>query len=394
MGGKRERSGVVAISKSSIQISFTYRGIACRERLRLEPTPANLRRAANHRSAILDAIERGTFNYATTFPDSPKRFLFAEQQGEGVPLEVYLEGWLARQKAILKASTFTGYRRIVENVLIPMWGRKALTDIRRPDVRAWCEAQEAGNKRLANVQSVLRQALQDALDDELIDTNPLYGWKFARKDAPKPTDDIDPFSAEEQAAILKACRDDQVRNLFQFAFWTGLRTSELVALEWGDVDWLRGTVRISRAQTQAADEVEVTKTRRSTRDVKLLAPALSALNNQKALTMMKGDRVFLDPRHGEPWAGDQPIREGAWTPALKLAKVRYRNPYQTRHTYASMMLTAGENPIWVAGQMGHSDTTMIFRNYGRWIPDASPLAGQKAIEMFGYDAEQRTKVSR
>ncbi|MFT4171792.1 MAG: site-specific integrase [Rhodocyclaceae bacterium] len=381
MGGKRERTGVVAISKSSIQISFTFRGVACRERIKLEPTPTNLRRAANHRSAILDAIERGTFDYAATFPDSPKRFLFAEQKGEGVPLETYLEPWIARQKALLKASTWTGYRRIVENVLIPTWGKKALTDIRRPDIRQWCEEQTCTNKRLANVQSVLRQALQDALDDELIDANPLYGWKFARKEAPKPTDDIDPFSADEQRAIVDACRHDQVRNLFQFAFWSGLRTSELVALEWGDVDWRRGLVRVSRAQTQAADEAEVTKTRRSTRDVKLLAPALEALQAQKAHTFMAGGRVFHDPRYNTPWDGDQPIR-GMWIPALRLAGVRYRNPYQTRHTYASMMLTAGENPVWVANQMGHSDTTMIFRNYGRWIPDASPLAGGKAVEMF------------
>lgn len=92
--------------------------------------------------------------------------------------------------------------------------------------------------------------------------------------------------------------------------------------------------------------------------------------------------VFLNPRTGEPWAGDQPIRHGAWTHALRLAGVRYRRPYQTRHTYASMMLTAGENPVWVAGQMGHADIGMIFRNYGRWIRDSAPEAGNKAVEMF------------
>ena len=66
--------------------------------------------------------------------------------------------------------------------------------------------------------------------------------------------------------------------------------------------------------------------------------------------------------------------------------MRYRRPYQTRHTYASMMLSAGESPMWVAQQMGHSDWTMIARVYGRWIPEAAPDAGQKAVKIFAEKA--------
>jgi len=42
-------------------------------------------------------------------------------------------------------------------------------------------------------------------------------------------------------------------------------------------------------------------------------------------------------------------------PAMKKSGVRYRYPYQTRHTYASIMLSPGEHPVWVAKQMEHSD---------------------------------------
>jgi integrase len=395
MGNERKRTGVVAVSESSVQISFTYKGIHCRERLKLQPTPANLKRAEQHRAAILHAIERGSFDYSITFPNSPNKFKFSEQKGAGYPLETWLEKWLGDQKAHVKSSTWDDYRKIVFNTLIPAFGSIDLPDFKRSDVREWAKEQTASNKRLANVQSVLRISLQDALDDELIDANPMYGWKFERKEAPKPEDDVDPFDAEEQAAILDACTDPQHRNFFQFAFWTGLRTSELVALEWGDIDWKRGFIRVTRALTQASDEAETTKTRRGTRDVKLLPPAIEALTDQKKYSFMKGDAVFLNPRTDNRWEGDQPIRQGAWIHAVKLAKVRYRRPYQTRHTYASMMLTAGESPIWLAGQMGHSDTTMIFRNYGRWIPDAVPDAGNKAVEMFApTSAKQAAKKLR
>lgn len=391
MGGKRERSGVKAISETSIQITFTFQGVLCRERVKLQPTPANLKRAENHRAAILDAIERGTFDYGATFPDSPRRYKFVVVVGEGILLEEWLEKWLKRQEQHLKASTFDGYRKTVNNVLIPAFGRKMVADLKRSDVRAWCEEQTATNKRLSNVQSVLRKALQDALDDELIDINPMHGWKFTRREAVKTVDSIDPLSAEEQQAILESCKDPQHRNLFEFAFWSGLRTSELCALEWGDIDWLKGFVRVRRAMTRAADEPEDPKTRRGARDVKILPAALRALIAQKAHTFMADQYVFHDPRYGQPWDGDQSIRAGAWIPALRKAGVRYRNPYQTRHTYASMMLTAGESPIWVASQMGHADTAMIFRNYGRWIPDALPEAGGKAAAMFDLKIKQPQK---
>lgn len=392
MGGERKRTGVRAASDTSINLDFTYKGIRCKERIRLKPTPANLKRAEQHLAAIHDAIARGTFDYATTFPDSPRRFLFADQPGAGYKIETFLEAWIERQKQHLKASTWDDYRKIVFHTLIPAFGATHLAEIKRADIRAWCEKQAVSNKRLANVQSVLRAALQAAVDDELIEQNPLYGWKFRRKEAPKPEDDVDPFSADEQTAILEHCRDPQHRNLFRFAFWTGLRTSELVALEWGDIDWLRGTMRISRAMTQVADAAEGTKTRKGTRDVKLLAPALQALEAQKAHSLLANGAVFLNPRTGQPWAGDQPIRHGAWTPALRLAGVRYRRPYQTRHTYASMMLTAGESPVWLAQQMGHSDLTMIARTYGRWITDAAPDAGNKAVALFSQVAEKWPKA--
>ncbi len=71
--------------------------------------------------------------------------------------------------------------------------------------------------------------------------------------------------------------------------------------------------------------------------------------------LMVGQEVFHSPRTSAPWEGDDAIRKTAWVYALKKTGLRYRRPYQTRHTYASMMLTAGENPVWVAAQMGHRD---------------------------------------
>lgn len=386
MGGTRQYEGVRSRSEKSIEIDFVYRGIRCRETFRLAPTPANLKRVSQHRAVVLEAIAHGTFDYAVTFPDSKNRFKFAERpQSAGLRLEDYLESWIKAKKKQLKASTYTGYEKIVTMLTAattPRLGAIYLPNLRRAHIKEWCSHQESSNKWLANVQSVLRSALQDALDDDLIEINPLYGWKYENVDAIKPIDDVDPFTTAEREAILAACRDQQHKNQFEFAFWTGLRTSELVALTWEDIDWLRGEARINKARTQSAEAPETTKTRAGVRDVKLLAPALAALQRQKSFTFLEGGVIFRDPRTGAPWTGDEPIRQGPWKTALKRAGVRYRRPYQTRHTYASMMLTAGEPLGWLANQLGHRDLTLLARIYARWIKSATPDVGSKAVAMF------------
>src|SRR5690606_25438322 len=114
-----------------------YRGRRCREIIKLKPTPANLRRAEGHRAAILLAIENGTFDYASTFPDSPNAARFAILPGQTETVEKYLTGWLASQKKQIKASSYDGYRKIVDNLLIPEFGPVMLASWKRKDVKEW-----------------------------------------------------------------------------------------------------------------------------------------------------------------------------------------------------------------------------------------------------------------
>lgn len=381
-----QRRGWKRASASSYQIAFTYRGVECKERVKLKPCAANDKRVERFRASVVHAIEAGTFDYATTFPNSKnaQRFAEAEQSlGVGTTVEYQLKRWLTRVEPEVASSTWHDWSNIVHNQLVPAFGQYTLAELRRSHVRDWCASLDVTNKRIANLLTPLRLAMDEAVDvDEILDTNPIKGWSYRRRAPPTP-DHVDPLTAEEQSAVLRAIPASSGRNVLQFAFWTGMRTSELVALLWSDVDWQRRTVRVSRAQSQHSSRPEATKTAAGVRDVKLLPPALAAITEQYPISKdHPSGRVWLNPRTGEPWTGDQALRKTLWTPALRAAGVRYRNPYQTRHTYASMMLSAGEPPRWVASQMGHSDLQMIFRRYSRWIPDAQPDAGDRAVALF------------
>ncbi len=213
--------------------------------------------------------------------------------------------------------------------------------------------------------------LGDAYADGLIDHNPMARIRSLKSTSDR---DPDPFTPDEVSRILAAC-DGPMRNLLQFAFATGLRTTELLGLRWCDIDLESGTAYIHRSVIKGHEE-ERTKTRSGRREIMLLPMAMSALQQQAQYSYLAGERVFMEPLSCQPWQSSKQLAR-RWTRILRLAKVRYRNPYQTRHTYASMLLTAGEHPMWVAQQMDHKDWGMLVVCMVDGLPMLSPTPGQK-----------------
>jgi len=356
----------------SIQIDFTHRGQRCRETLKLEPTKANLLFAEHMHSTILHEIAIGTFHYNKHFPDSKRAALFSDNHTGNLLIKDALQSFLDAKKRTVAHSTFISYESAVNHHLTPIFGKTRVSDLTTHAIRQWIGGLTISNKRINNVLIPLRGIFGDAFADGAIERNPMdriKNLKVVQKDP-------EPFTFEEQNRILAAL-DGQGKNLIQFAFWTGLRTSEYVALEWGDIDWIKGTAYVQRALVRGV--LKEPKTRAGKREVLLLPNALEALNNQKKFTYENGKQIFHNPVTNKPWCSDVKIRDRVWVPALKAAGVRYRNPYQTRHTYASMLLSAGENPAWISKQMGHTNMTMFLQRYGRYMPDHDPLAGQKII---------------
>jgi len=373
----RDGSGVREATATTYEIEFTFHGERCRERVKLKPCATNRRIVEKHRADIIYAIENGTFDYSVTFPKS-KRAAKLRVENEVLSIGALLDKWLDSKERHIKASTYNGYRKAI-GVLKVAFGEMAASDIKKRDLREWCDKLTCGNKRIRNLVQPLKDAMQGAVDDELIDINPIKDFRYKRIEPPKD-DHVDPLSREEAEKLLLSLTG-QYKNQVQFALWTGLRPSELIALQWGDIDFIRGVVWVHLAKTQDSREVETTKTNAGTREVKLLAPALSALGGQKVHTFLSGKHIFINEMTGKPFTGDQQLWR-AWRRSLLKAGIRYRNPYQTRHSYASWLVTSGENLSWIATQMGHSSAIVTAKHYARFLTDSQPDAGNKAVDLF------------
>ena len=115
-----------------------------------------------------------------------------------------------------------------------------------------------------------------------------------------------------------------------------------------------------------------TKTKKSKRYIDCIEPVVEALKEQHGLTG-KGRYIFLT-QEGERMNPDH-FRKVVWMPALEKADFEYRPPIQTRHTFATMMISSGEDIGWVQNMLGHSSLQMIYTRYYAWIPRSTRMDG-------------------
>lgn len=347
---------------NSIQIDLPINGQRARFSIPIPPTPQSFEYASNIRAAALLDIAKGTFKATKYFPDSRSSFV---KSSKTPTVKEALDTFVRDSERTLSPSTTRDYKSAIDYHLVPAFGEKHLSDITTVEIRNWIAGLDISSKRINNILIPLRKVFADAYYSEQLDSNPLDRIKHLPHRSQAP----DPFTLDEIDLILKHC-SPLVRELFQFAFWTGLRTSELIALEWQDVDLANKQVFISKAEVRGI--LKPPKTYSGKRTVALLPLALAALNSILRINPKPAVRVFINPKTNAPWSSDGQIRKTGWAPALDAAGIEYRRPYQTRHTYASQLLSLGAEPMWVAQQMGHRDWGMIRRVYGRWIKESRP----------------------
>jgi integrase len=214
----------------------------------------------------------------------------------------------------------------------------------------------------------------------------LYDRAYIRRlSAGAPDPEIDPYTEEERDRIIEAFRDKRGRfcPFIFFQFWTGARTSEGVALRWGNVDLERRVawIRVSRVLGREGRP----KTGKSKRELVLHENLVEVLRDHLPLHPKHDDFVFTT-------ASGTPIDQAnfyrrEWAPMLRVLKIRPRPFYNTRHTYISYMLNIGAKPLWVARQTGTS-LVMIEKHYGR-----AKVVAEELDELIS-EAEERAAASR
>lgn len=405
--------GVSVRSTRGVQIEFMWQGRRYTQSIKGEPTQKAVQDAAIKRQSVLQDIERNRFVLEQHFPESRRVKATREQQRQTSVnnertmrelFEVFLDRYGKEHPS--GHNTLHTHKEVVSSRLAPALGRLRPSEVTKDVLikfRHGLREQSLSDSRISNIMTPLRAVLDIAVEERMVPRNvalELAPTKPKKAKAVKLDSDgnpdfveplpnslelqyesaakrADPLDAKERSAVL-AQLNGQIRNVYMFAMWTGLRTGELIALRWCDVDFEKARICVRLAFSKK--HFTPTKGRRA-RWVDLLAPALAVLKAQKSLTGGAGKWVFQNPRIADRWQNSQRLRVH-WIYALKAAGVRYRYPYQCRHTYASLMVSSGEATEWVAEQMGHLDGRLVAAVYGRWLRRPDSLPGEQAAQTY------------
>lgn len=375
----------------SIRVDFLFKGVRCREGLKLEVTKDNITWAGNLVGEIRNKIERGLFHYAEYFPNSSKLKTFGVATSKSTVL-YYIDELISQGEDVRKLShtTIAGYKKSrtglksLHNVLVAKLTPK--------EVVAWIKVRDKtlSAKTITNQKSVLDLALDQAVTDQTIQFNPsrqVNAKQYITQkvvDARKESDDhIDAFTPNELIKIYEQCRPVEL-NIVQFWVNTGVRSGEWTAVKWIDVDFVHNQVQIVESYSEGITKPTKTKNKRF---IPLNDEALAALKRQKELTFLHSEYVFLNDQ-GKQWEHES-FRKHRWqTRIIKSAGVRYRYPYQLRHTFATKHISQEVNLWKIASWLGHKSVEMLYRHYGNFI-EAYEKTKTEKDGSFGTDLAPR-----
>jgi integrase len=331
------------------------------------------------------AAELAATKIAARLADGGPIGLDSPKSGAVVTFALLADEWLRIHPAIagISSTTLEDYRSLVTHHLVPFFNSTPVSELDYAAIERFIVAKRTvggssrwsnralGVGRLRNALKVLRLILTRAVVVyKILPANPAAGrWRLGAN----TQESADPFIRAELQAILTHAHDvggEKFATMLRLWAQTGMRLGEVSALQHQDLDLKAGTVTVQR--TWSKGRLGPTKTRRIRvvnlchpivdDDPQHILPLLRAIGSiAPDLFLFGGDR---------PWA-NQFINK-LWHRTLARARVRYREPEQLRHTFASTMLSQNAPLLYVAAQGGWKTSAVLLRVYARWLPEQLP----------------------
>lgn len=381
--------GSVSNRGGYLYFDFRLQGERCREYTKLKDTPANRKKMQKVLDRIEAAVVDGSFRYEHFFPQSRKAKKFAAvltpmaqtavasamvniANGEPLPaFEEIARRWQEQKQPEWRRTYRQSVDSILETHLLPEFGATSVGDIDRSALLDFRKALSERSPRAATngkgkslrpatvnrIMGILRMVMEEASLTYGV-PNPCVGIKRMRN----PRVDIQPFTLEEVQLLISSVRSDY-KPYLTVRFSTGMRSGEVHGLMWKHIDFERDQILVRQTFTQG--EFDDTKTDGSLREVDMSATVKEALLSMRPVGYDDNPRAYEGHLVFATGSG-KPIDNGnfiarVWNPLLRNLDLRVRRPYQMRHTAATLWLAAGEAPEWIARQLGHTTTEMLFR---------------------------------
>ncbi|MDG0863919.1 site-specific integrase [Pelomonas aquatica] len=388
--------------KENHQLFFDFRWNGARYRAQTDEvdSPAARKRLAPKLESLNEALRTGTFDLGKFFPDLAVPLTSTSPAAthevlpppsvvtpitSAVPCSLsfrsFSDQWYSEFRVGWRKTYDATVRGLLDQHLLPRFGTTAVSAVTRAQILEFrahlskLPGRREGSKlspaRINTIMLILRQILQEAADRYEF-TMPMGRLKPLKI----PKSDVMPFTLTQVQDLIARVRPDY-KHYLTVRFFTGMRSGEIHGLKWKYIDFERRLILVR--ETIVGGEEDYTKTDASQRDIVMNSVVYDALLAQKKATGNR-DYVFCNLK-GEP-VDTINFTKRVWYPLLRHLGLELRRPYQTRHTAATLWLAAGEMPEWIARQLGHASTEMLFRVYSRYVPNLTRNDGSAFDRML------------
>ena len=303
-------------------------------------------------------------------------------------------------KPTLRASTQNNYENVIHNHVLPEIGKIPLNKLSQNDLQQFYgRLKKNGRKRLTEqygaglsdrmvrmCHAVCRSALERAVRDDLLHTNPAIGCKLPSKKAKE----MQVLDREELQKFLIQAQADGYYELFLLDLCTGLRRGELIALQWGDLNFETGVLTVNKQAYTVNGELQIIppKTKASVRKLVLPPAVLAVLREYHK----KVDSRWMFP---SPVKADRPITPGVARRRLQTIleradckRVRF---HDLRHTFATLALENGMDVKTLSAMLGHVSAVTTLDIYTHITGDMQRAAAASIDRSIGK-AEPREEA--
>lgn len=296
----------------------------------------------------------------------------------------YLEGWLRTHGSMrLRPRTLQGYQDHVRRYILPRIGhlqlsRLAVHHVRDMEADLLRKGGRGGAplsaRTVLHAHRVLSSALTQAVRSDLVPRN-----VAALVDPPRAgRHEFRTLTFQQVRDFLDGIRNPLHRSIILLSVQTGLRRSEVLGLQWRDVNWETGALSVRRSVIELRrGEVTISEPKSGRgRVIPLVGDSLNLLGSLREDSQDEGAFIFSRP-DGRPLVPLSVTR--AFRRARDRAGLEGLRLHDLRHTHASLMLAAGIHPKVVSERLGHSSVGITLDTYSHVLPTVQ----EEAADRFG-----------
>lgn len=305
-------------------------------------------------------------------------FGILEEPQKILTFEEYAETWsTVTVPSTCKESTEADYKSILTNHVLPTFRKMPINEIKKADIKTFLmKKYNAGVSKstVKHIKSVVSGVLNLAVEDETILINPAQRMgKLFHKDEVHNL--IDPLTRDEIKQLLKTFREKfpEHYGLCLLLARTGMRIGEAMALKWDDIDFNQRIITVRRSLNRSGKGgiPKSAKARRVDMSGQLKSVLQDLRLQRKVEKLKRGwkkvpEWVFVNGQ-GNPLDKDN-WRDRVFYKSLESAKIRKVRVHDLRHTYASLLIQAGESLAYIRDQMGHHSIQVTVDIYGHLVP--------------------------